>query len=259
MTFEEDYEMCMREYDSEPTLERVETVSQLRHYLNCTDDTYGLANKFNTKPKRIWGIYENFRGSISVQYLVDNYEKAINEKRKADKKREEAQQKNEELIEIMEEKRETFCGVGTRKTKLFLNKQILKDDELARAFRLALEAEDKNIQAKKTIEKYRGNRYIYAYEYSDKMYKEKQNYILVLCDLCKEQGYTYGYQENEDGFPNSIVYFELPNTEQISFHCDLTDEQIASIPHYDREWDGKINSSIGKLEEGILKTYGEIK
>lgn len=52
----------------------------------------------------------------------------------------------------------------------------------------------------------------------------------------------------------NIVYFELPDCEQISFHCTFKNPK--ELPRYEKEWDRKVNSTLGKLETAISKNYG---
>lgn len=143
-----------------------------------------------------------------------------------------------ELVRQLEKARDDFGGIGTRKIKLRLNK-IGEHCSIARAFRLALEIEDCSTQGKK----YGGS------EWSDQKYREKTRLIEKLCQLCEREGWIYGKHETKQ-FPPHIVYFELPFCEQISFHTTLSFE----IPLYEKTWDGKRNSTLGKLETAIT-TY----
>jgi hypothetical protein len=140
-----------------------------------------------------------------------------------------------ELVRKLEEARANFCGIGTRRIKLQLNKINCPK---ARAFRLALEIEDCSTQGKK-----------YGWsEWSDKKYREKSELIEKLCKLCQIEGWTYGKHDSLS-FPRHIVYFELPLCEQISFHTNLT----IAVPDYDGVWDGKRHSTLSKLEKAITE------
>ena len=143
------------------------------------------------------------------------------------------------------DKRKTMCGVGTRTLKLFLNKKIKGGDTIAGLYRTALEAEDANINAKK-----------YFGEYSAQFYAKKEEMIFKLIGLCRCCGITsFGYTNNEDAFPKHIIYFDLPGCEQISFHCNLKTEWV--VPKYSGNWDGRIVSTLPKLERAIMNRYGE--
>jgi hypothetical protein len=146
------------------------------------------------------------------------------------------------LVGQLSEARENYCGIGTRKTKLKLNR-FATTDPRASAFRLALEIEDCSTQAKK-----------YFGEWKDKKYAEKSELILKLVRLCQDHGWTFGKHDSK-GFPRWIVYFELPNCEQISFHTNLKTPE--DIPDYEKDWDGKRNSTLLKLEKAISEMFDE--
>ena len=99
----------------------------------------------------ISNIYDNFTGQINVKDIVKNYAVELEKYEKAQEEYEERQFKiavrDETLIWQLANSRKNFCGVGSRKIKLLLNK-LAKTDNLAKAYRIALEAEDKNISAK---------------------------------------------------------------------------------------------------------------
>lgn len=160
----------------------------------------------------------------------------------------EAYYKNEELAYQLYVSRDDFCGIGTRKTKLFLNKLIKQGNQIAAALRKALECEDVNICAKKYGRS----------EWRDRNYNKKKVLINELIEICKANNYVYGIQDTDNYSTNYIVYFELPNCEQISFHNNFALEDVCDLPHYDKEWDGKRNSTLPKLEQAITKSFPEI-
>ena len=43
--------------------------------------------------------------------------------------------------------------------------------------------------------------------------------------------------------------------EQISFHINLSEDELKNYPKYNGTWDGKENSTLGKLEDAINKQY----
>lgn len=150
----------------------------------------------------------------------------------------------EDLIYILKEKRKTFASIGTNKAKRRLNK-LSKENEVAKAIRKALEIEDKNILAKDHYGKYK-----------DKIYNVKNILILELVHIFKENKWVYGIQKNKDPFPPHIIYFEIPNCEQISWHFDANK---LGLPKYNQEWDKEENSTLRKLEKitkKILKENG---
>lgn len=149
----------------------------------------------------------------------------------------EALEKNDELIYDLFENRKTFLGIGTNKTKRRLNK-LAKCDPIAHSYRIALEIEDISIQAKKCYGSYR-----------ERKYEQKANLILDLIDICKNNNFVCGYQESDNYSCNYVLYFELPHTEQISWHSITKYD----LPLYNKNWDGKINSTLSKLEFSISK------
>lgn len=224
--------------------DEVNTVSLLRHYLNCWGITKKLLQK--VKPLNEEQIEEiaNFcKGSEKIKDLKKNYKSIIESAKEFHRNKEIQQIQRIELIEDLQYKRHDFCGLSMRKIKLLLNK-LSKTNNLAKAFRLALEIEDNNISAKNSYWKY--EEYIY--------YKKYQN-ILKLVEVCKENNYLYGIQESDVPAVSHIIYFELPNCEQISFHTDI--ETPEEFPKYEKKWDGKVNSTLNKLEVAIYQTFKE--
>lgn len=143
-----------------------------------------------------------------------------------------------ELVHQLSSARNSFAGIGTRAAKLKLNR-LGNSSSVARAYRLALEIEDRSIQGKK----YRRS------EWSDRAYFEKSRLIEELAQLCEKEGWTYG-QHKTGGWPQHVVYFDLPGCEQISFHTTLKNPE--AVPHYPKEWDGKRSSTLGKLEAAFM-------
>jgi hypothetical protein len=140
--------------------------------------------------------------------------------------------------------RDTACGIGTRALKVRLNK-LAKTDPLALAARLALEIEDANVSAKK----YGRTKWSY------RNYDKKQELILQMITLFKHQEWVYGVHKSEYRFERGVIYFELPGCEQVSWHYDHKD---APLPIYEKEWDGKRDSTLPKLLVFIETTFPEI-
>lgn len=151
------------------------------------------------------------------------------------------------LISSLEDSRESFCGLGTRKVKLLLNKLAKAGDSIAKLFRTALELQDVNITAK-----------IYFGEWRDHYYQRKEELIRELVDLCKTTpNVKYGYKNEVGPCTKQIIYFDLPGCGQISYHCNLTSSQKESIPLYAGQWDGEVDTAMEKLEEAIQFHYGK--
>lgn len=152
--------------------------------------------------------------------------------------------KNEKLSKILHDKRETMCGVGTRRVKLMLNKLVKQGDRIAELYRKAIEVEDCNIRAKES-----------SFYYKGKIYRQKSRLLLELVDLCLKSDLVVGKQMVEGRETNCILYFELPNVEQISFHTMLEEKESSFIPDYPKQWDGKTCSTLNKLEDALNKMY----
>ena len=163
------------------------------------------------------------------------------------KEHKKALRKNEILIENLNESRTNFLGIGTNKIKRRLNK-ISTTDDIALAIRLALETEDKNITAKNLYGSYR-----------EKTYNLKNDLILKLIQLfLKNPTWIFGIEKKEGIETNTIIYFEIPDMEQISWHNNFKKEDFKNLPDYGKPWDGKVNSTLNKIAKTIKTKYTEL-
>lgn len=236
---------------TDKSLNNIHNVSMLRHYINRWGMTAALLKYLGGMSKdNLMEVTDICFGNTNIEDIINDWRQAIENARDRRMTQREAEAKNEQLIEIMAEKRNTMCGIGTRLVKVRLNKQVKKGDKVANLYRMALEIEDHNVKAKK-----RANTKFEEYAYTKKAVAIKE--LLSICaDYVKEGiNITYGKQEVDNPRTNYVVYFEFPNMEQISFHTNLTAEEAALIPDYDKEWDGKVNSTVYKLEAAINKSY----
>ena len=147
------------------------------------------------------------------------------------------------LVNQLLDARAAFCGIGTKETKLRLNR-LLRTCDRAKAFRIALEIEDCSTLGKK-----------YFGEWKTHYYRKKKELIHDLIKLCRVNNWTFGKQRSDGFGPTWIIYFEIEGMEQISFHCELDEEQ--KIPVYKSEWDGKRNSTLAKIEKAISDYFDE--
>lgn len=150
--------------------------------------------------------------------------------------KEAALEKNAKLIESLRNYRRTFCGIGTRKTKLLLNGLVKQGVPLADLWRTALEAQDANITAKR-----------YS-RYQETMYLRKRDSLRELVRQYQKYGLVFGFQPTNDFSTKYVLYFDLPTGEQISFH---TNDFDPSWPKYAKAWDGEKLSTMRKLNKGI--------
>ena len=154
--------------------------------------------------------------------------------------------KNNCLIDDLERARDEFCGIGTRKVKLRLNK-LAKDNVDALYVRKLLEIEDVNIQAKRCE----------SWKYREKTYDRKQRMLYELMAFCESHPeYRYGVQGSDNYSVNGVVYFELLDGTQLSFHCMIYD--FRQHRRYDGRWDGLVNSTLPKLEKYILEHFSQV-
>ena len=152
--------------------------------------------------------------------------------------------KNEKLIVQLRESRESMCGIGTRRLKQLLNQLEKSGDDIALIYRLVLELQEVNIQAKETYGMRRR-----------KKYDQKETLLRQLIEICKKKDYTYGYQDCHGVQEVSrILYFELPGIRQISFHCSILD---SSIPRYEKDWNGVHCQTLPALEQAISTQYAK--
>lgn len=218
--------------------------STLRHYRNIWGITEKLCKYFGTTKEKLYEVCEICGGGVDIKNYINNIDSLIIFCKNEEKNKIETISKNNSLIKILKEKRTTLCGVGTRKIKCFLNSKIKRGDKIALIYRKALECEDKNISAKDSY-----------LEYQDKLYKQKSFLIEELINISKENGYIYGYQKSDVRCVSHVIFFEFPHMEQISWHNTLNN--ITEIPYYNKEWDGKINSTLDKIEDALNKVYGD--
>jgi hypothetical protein len=235
-------------YDFEEEVQEITHLYQLRHNLNLFG-IYWVAKETGIDTSIIEDLYDSdIHGSKSLSDIIglpfQEQEILINEwiseETERRKKIENAFRKNQELIRDLKDYRKNALGIGTNKIKRRLSKI---DSPLSKALRLALDIEDVNIQAKDTWGEYR-----------ERKYDMKRNLITQLIILFEENKWIYGRGKSDVADTTHIIYFDIPETDQISWHCDLSD----SIKEYPGEWDGIKNSTLKKLFESIEKNYSKI-
>ncbi|MCR5712643.1 MAG: hypothetical protein K6G46_09395 [Prevotella sp.] len=156
-----------------------------------------------------------------------------------------AERENMQRVQDYTERKDVFChGIGLRRVKLFLNKNIKEGDNVAKMYRLALEIECVNLVAKKALMKYHSDYY---------NYDKKEELLRELIDACRLQDVNYGVQHSTVPATTHVIYFDLPECEQISFHTNL--KEADCLPVYNGEWDGLRCSTLSKLESAIWAKY----
>lgn len=189
------------------------------------------------KPRKARKSITKIAKEMEIPEIFPNYEMT----------KDAAMEKNAKLVASLRNYRTTFCGIGTRKTKLLLNRLVQQGVPFADLWRTALEAEDANITAKR-----------YS-RYQERAYKHKRDCLRELARLFQKYGLVFGIQPTENFSTKYILYFELPTGEQISFH---TNDFISMWPLYEKPWDGERLSTMRKLNKGIkafLEEHGMLE
>lgn len=136
--------------------------------------------------------------------------------------------------------KDDLCGVGIRKTKIRLNHYRATDDH-ANLLRLLLEIEHSNQSAKQ-----------YYGRASLNYYHEKEKLLRSLVDICLQHRIKFGnatatkYKRIQN-----VFYVEIGDVQLSWFYKD----EIWGIPRYDGVWDELEDSTLGKIEYLILKTF----
>jgi hypothetical protein len=191
-------------------------------------------------------LYFRFRKDIiaELQSIADIADEVKRVEEAADRAFESRHISRKQKVRSLSNARNHYCGIGTRRTKLGLNK-LAKTSIYAGALRLALEIEDKDLTAKK----YHGGD-VGGYSYSQIAYLDKHDGILKLIEVCKSEGWTFGVQKSEVFGASHVIYFDIPGVEQISWH--FTPPSKHDLPAYSGVWDRKENSTLLKLEAAIM-------
>lgn len=200
---------------------------------NCEKD----AQESHEAQEALWEWKDN-HCNAEDEFFEKHY---ANKSPKQSRSKASAEAKNDSLIKILEDKRSSFAFLGTNKVKRRLNK-LAKTDKVAVAVRMALEVEDANISAKKAFGKYR-----------EKGYHHKERLLHELAEVFAESNWIYGVQKDGGHSTSHVIYFEIPGCEQVSWHCNFSDD----FPKYPGKWDGKENATLSKLEVISLRLLTE--
>lgn len=80
----------------------------------------------------------------------------------------------------------------------------------------------------------------------------KDQYIKDLAKVCSRNKWVYGWQKSDAINIPYLVYFELPDCEQISFHSKTN---FSYMPKYKGEWDKKEDATLNKIEHAITQHF----
>lgn len=154
------------------------------------------------------------------------------------------------LSEWYKKIKDNFLGIGTGSIDSLFDKlksDCVYDESLMNIVFLLLKTECVNMDAKTTLK-------------NKQCYRTKNLNIITLLNIYKEYGkLNYGLQTcNDKGTKiNYIVYFELPDGKQISFHTHFNKEDIhgKGFSQYNGKWDRIRYSTFDKLEKFIEDNY----
>lgn len=238
---------CLKDVDGH-NIRKYSVGRKFRNIHDCTDfetawHTLTVDYKFQP-PKELTQITVPKRMVESILYLEKymrsynyNSECSVNEGRL------QAESLNRKRIQDYNERKDEFChSVGLRRIKLFLNKLVKDGDYVAKMYRIALEIEGVNLAAKKALMKYHSD--YYNYDKKEEMLRE------LIC-LCRMQDVDYGIQPSTVPAATHVIYFDLPDCKQISFHTNL--EEADHLPIYNGEWDGLKCSTMCNWKQSFGK------
>ncbi len=249
------YREQLTEEDLDFKVENIGFLYQLRHASNVLGYSH-VANKLKVQIQRVIQLCESdCHGSNEIRSWLNSKDEKFNEKLKKLEHEEHIKTAQiemrlidqQELVDKLKVKRKVFAKIGTNKAKRRLNK-LAKSNDVAKSLRIALEVEDKNILAKDSYGDYR-----------EKIYNQKEKLILELKNIFSKNNWIYGVQISDVPGVSHVVYFEIPGCEQISWHLSLNKKH--GFPTYSKEWDGKHQSTLDKIENTvyhILKENGLI-
>lgn len=238
----DDYDGYYGYYD-DIDVKDIEHLYELRHATNVLGAKY-IASELKINVHRIYQLTRSpLHGSIEIiswirneeEEFKNNFEALLQQEIKKQEAIHEAELKNQELIQDLSICRKNFAGIGTNKAKRRLNK-LSQSSDIAKAIRLALEIEDKNICAKKT-----------DWRYKDKVYNQKVQLIEELIDIFVKNKWVFGVEKSQNPSTTHVIYFEIPGCEQLSWHFSPSTPK--KFPEYDGKWDEKENATLSKLED----------
>lgn len=72
------------------------------------------------------------------------------------------------------------------------------------------------------------------------VYQERAALASAFARLALASGWKAGYNPNPESSQWGVLYVDLPNGEQVSWHISSDDEPlVADLPQYQGQWDGK--------------------
>lgn len=153
------------------------------------------------------------------------------------------------LMDLYDRKKYTFCGMGIQACKHLLNCLIKRGNTKAALYKALLDAECSYVYMFKYIACARS----FATHYAENFYLKVQN----LLDVCLSCQIERGYTDSESFGMDSIVFMDIPEVGQVSYHTCLTSVTKKQMNIYNTEWDGNTDGIFIKLENAIMQTFSE--
>lgn len=194
---------------------------------------------FGMKYNDLRNLYRESHNPI----LKSRIEKLFTEKDEKDRK---SCDQNKTSLQKLKELEENALGIGLKRVLHIIRKiNISPSDKNFLILSTLIEAEYANLCAKRNKKKTR------------QCYDRKSYLLEKAAYFAKNSDWKYGYNNSTGKNASYIIYFYLPDGEQLSWHTkDFTIYQ--RFPYLDVEWDGKICSTMSKLLSYLESTYSHL-
>ena len=163
--------------------------------------------------------------------------------------------RTEDYSDLYDRTKNALCRIGQNRVKRLLAKKQKEGDEIAGLYRAVLDAESSFAY----YIMYMGNR-----RYGERYYSGYCTYIELLLKSCLQYNQlhpatpvTIEYKPWRGAGMDSLLFFELPGMQSVSFYAysDLVEQE--HITPYEKDWDGIVNGNYEKIEEAVLSRYAD--
>lgn len=222
-------------------------VASLRFYIK----NYGYTNALNSYLKltneQIYKITKYAYGKTLIDDLIKNYDSMMEEFEENYKIMEKTHKKDNFNIEEMKTWRTNFGNIGSKKAKLYLNKQIKEGNLKATILRKLIEAEDEILKSQ--------DNFFYA-DFHMNNFVDLINEIIKLYETNK-LNLNYGYEDTINEKEMHLLIFNLPNKDKIIYHLTLSD--LNGLKKYGEpiKHEDETIPNYKKLEKYFLEIYKE--
>lgn len=222
-------------------------VASLRYYIKIYGYTKVLNQYLKLTNDQIYKITKYAYGKTLLDELIENYDSMMEEFEENYKIMEKTHKKDNFNIQEMKSWRANFGNVGSKKAKLYLNKQIKEGDIKATILRKLIEAEDEILKSQ--------DNFFYA-DFHMNNFVDIINEIIKLYET-NNINLNYGYQETVNEKEMHLLIFNLPNNDKIIYHLTLSD--LNGLKKYEEtiKQDEELIPNYKKLEKYFLEIYKE--